>query len=83
MATKKAKRGRTAKPGTVTDLRRRLWQAVEAATDIVTDPEADAALRLRAVHGLTQASGSYLKLVEADEFEARLAALEARQKSQF
>ena len=67
--------------GSVADVRRRLWQAVEAAAEIVSDPASDAGLRLRAVHGLTQASGSYLKLVEADEFEARLAALEAQQKN--
>lgn len=62
--------------GGIGDVRSRLWDALEAACGVIDDPEADAALRLRAVHAVTQATASYAKILEATEFEARLQALE-------
>ena len=66
------------RPGDISDVRHRLWEAVEAAASIVADPQADHATRLRGVHGVTQAAQAYLKVLEAVDFEARLAALEAQ-----
>ena len=53
-----------------------VWRAIETASGIVEDPAGDAATRLRAVHAITQSVGSYTRLLEATEFEARLRALE-------
>lgn len=69
---------RRAKPGDVKDVQARVWEAVEAACAVLHDPETDNALRLRAVHAVTQAAGSYTKIIEAAEFEARLEELERK-----
>ena len=65
-------------PGDVHEVRRRLWNAIVAASAIADDPNADESLRLRGVHGVTQASQAYMRVLEAADFEARLAALEAQ-----
>ena len=75
----RAAKHKTRLPGDVADVRRVVWDAVVAASDVVADPDVDALVRLRAVHAVTQAAGAYLKVVEASEFEARLTALEAQQ----
>ncbi len=62
--------------GSVADVRKRLWEAVEAAATL-TGSE-DPGVRLRAVHAVTQAAGAYSKIVEACEFESRIAALESQ-----
>lgn len=62
--------------GGIDDLRDKVWEALEAASDIVSDITMEAALRLRAVHAVTQAATSYTKVLDATEFEARLQALE-------
>lgn len=67
---------RLQRAGSVEDVRLRLWEAIEAASDLVADGEKEDALRLRAVHAITQASTAYAKLTEAVEFEARLKTLE-------
>lgn len=72
---RQAKRAtRAAKAGDIADVRLKLWQAVEAAADALADD--DLAVRLRAVHATTQAAMAYTKVLEAAEFEARLAAVE-------
>src|SRR5690606_25397213 len=55
--------GPALRPGDVHDVRRRLWDAVVAASAIADDPEADPALRLRGVHGVTQAAQAYMKVL--------------------
>lgn len=75
---RQAKKAKHRCAGNVGDVKVRLWQAVEAACDVLADPETDPALRLRAVHAVTQATASYTRVLEAAEFEARLRALEGR-----
>ena len=62
--------------GNAVQLRQRLWQAVEIASEVLNDTSLSPELRLRGVHAVTQASGSYCKILEAVEFEARLKAVE-------
>ena len=62
--------------GDVKDVQRKLWEGVEAASRILTDAAADPSVQLKAIHALTQASGAYVKVLEASEFEARLKAVE-------
>jgi hypothetical protein len=66
----------TRKAGSVTDVQEKLWDGVEAASRILADLDLDPQVRLRAIHALTQASGAYVKVLEASEFEARLKAVE-------
>lgn len=79
---RRAKRARRAsaarRTGDVRDVQKKLWEGVEAASRILQDDGADPALKLRAIHALTQASGSYVKVLEATEFQARLNAIEER-----
>ena len=75
-AKAKKRRARAQTAGTVADLQLKLWRAMSAADDVLDDRAADAALKLRALHALTQASSAYLKVLEVGELEARMAALE-------
>ena len=69
------------KAGSPADLQSLLWKAITAASEIVADSSSDVATRLRGIHAISQAAGSYTKLVELVEFEARLRAIEeAREK---
>ncbi|MEO1571656.1 MAG: hypothetical protein AAFU51_10340 [Bacteroidota bacterium] len=77
----RARRGKAAKrrqraedSGTLDDLRTVLWSAIERVEKL-TESE-DAAQVLKATHALVQASGTYVKVVEAAELEARLDAVE-------
>lgn len=67
---------RTRKVGSVADARRVLWRAVRAVEGLLTVPDVTPSLVLRASHALAQSAGVYLRLVEVDELEARVAALE-------
>lgn len=71
---KKSKRVRAA--GDLSELRAVLWSGIETAAGSLDSQ--DDAVRLRAVHAITQATGAYTKLVEASEFETRLAAVERK-----
>ena len=71
------KRRRIRKVGSLEDARRKLWQAVTCAEDVLLDDESDNVTALKAVHAITQATTAYAKLVEVGELEARLAELEA------
>ena len=75
---RRAKRSKRLRAGDVSDVKERVWEAVEAACAVLHDPEADCGLRLRAVHAITQAAASYTKILESAEFEARLNALERK-----
>ena len=70
---KKAKR--RGKPGTLADAQAVLWRALQKAGELL-DTE-DPHLSLKAVHAVSQCAGSYAKVLEVGELEARLQALEA------
>ena len=75
------KRRRAEKAGNPADLQIIVWRAITAASEIVADPSTDTATRLRAIHAVSQSAGSYTKLIELVEFEARLRSIEdAREK---
>jgi hypothetical protein len=63
-------------PGDIAALRGRLWDAIEAVTDLLEDENADNDDIRKSAHCLAQLSGPYLKAVEVGEIEARLRALE-------
>ena len=65
-------------PGTLGDVRTKLWACIERVEKLMTDGEPEAALVLKSAHALVQACGAYVKTVEAAELEARLNELEAR-----
>ena len=77
MADSKRRRARrkVRENGTVTDVQRALWQGIRDA-DLILRQSHDDAVRLRAVHAITTAAGVYVKVIEAADFEDRLAALE-------
>jgi hypothetical protein len=52
-----------------------LWKALLEAESVLQAAE-EPALRLRAVHALSQCAGQYAKLLEIGELEARIQALE-------
>ncbi len=70
------KRRRARKIGDLTDLRRTLWQAIYQAEQMLLDADSDPATILKCVHAISQAAGSYAKVVEVGELEARLSELE-------
>ena len=72
-----AKRSRRSR-GSLDAARLRLSSALDHAEAVMKDAAeaGDGALVLKAVHSITQATGSFAKLVEVGELEARLAELE-------
>jgi hypothetical protein len=64
--------------GDLRQLKVELWAAICEAGDLLADPETDPELKLKAISALATATGVYLKLSEASEFEARLTTLEQR-----
>ena len=66
--------------GTLEALRLKVWRCLNRVEEILVDETADPLVTLKAVHAFTQATGCYIKLTEAGEFEARLEALEAAVK---
>ncbi len=70
------KRRRIRKIGDLTDARRKLWQAITTAEDVLLDDQTTAEMQLRAVHAITQACSAFAKLTEMSELEARLSELE-------
>lgn len=75
-ARRAKKRRRIRKVGDLDAARKKLWQAITTAEDVLLGNESDDVLTLKAVHAITQACTAYAKLVEASELEARLAELE-------
>lgn len=77
-AAKRAKRTRAL--GDLDAMRRKLWQAVTTAEEamLAAADAGDTAATLRGVHALAQASGAFVRIVEAGEIEPRLAELEKR-----
>lgn len=74
----KARQAKKAKQraGTIQDVQEKVWTAILTAEQVLTKEGADDTLRLRAVHAITQAAASYVKITETGELEARLAELE-------
>ncbi len=70
------KRRRIRKIGSLTDARRKLWQAITSAEEVLLDDQSDALTVLKATHAITSASTAYARLVEIGELEARLEAVE-------
>ncbi len=65
----------------MTDLRARLWSAVETATEVLEDADNPPELRLWACHCITQASMACQKLIASTEWESRLRAIELELES--
>ncbi|MCH8961710.1 MAG: radical SAM protein, partial [Bacteroidetes bacterium] len=70
------KRRRIRKIGDLKDARRKLWQAITSAEEVLLDDQSDAVMVLKATHAITSASTAYARLVEAGELEARVSELE-------
>ena len=70
------KRRRIRKVGDLAAMRRKLWQAITTAEDILLDPESDTLTQLKSINAITSASTAYAKLIEVGELEERLTALE-------
>ena len=66
------------KPGDLPQLQLILWHALKRAQGILEAATEDDDAALRAIHAISQVAGQYAKLLEIGEFEARLAALEAK-----
>jgi hypothetical protein len=62
--------------GDLSALKRRLWEAILTAGDLLDHD--DPATRLRAVHALGQSAGVYRAILADSDLEQRLQALEQR-----
>jgi hypothetical protein len=71
-------RKRRRKPGDLAALTRVLWRALLEAEEILLAEDSEPEMRLRAANTLSQASLSYLRLIETGEYEARLRAIEEK-----
>ena len=74
----KKKRRRVRKIGTLTDARRKLWQAITSAEEVLLDDQSDNLTVLKAVNSITSASTAYAKLIEVGEMQAQLDELQER-----
>ncbi|MBU3721134.1 MAG: hypothetical protein FGM22_10325 [Burkholderiaceae bacterium] len=61
-------------------IRTALDEAVATAMECLRDP--DSSMRLRAAHAISQLAGSYVKIYEAVELEARIVAIESTSAEQ-
>ena len=73
---RQAKRRRRRKPGTVADLKKHLWAAIDKLSESLEGDAVEVSDLTRLTHALSQAATSYLKVVEVGDLEARLTALE-------
>jgi hypothetical protein len=71
-------RKRRPKPGDLAALRRRLWYALTEIETLIEDN--DSMVKLKAAHALATMAGAYLKATELSDLEARLQALESKQR---
>lgn len=69
------------KPDDLDETKMRMYRAVRASEQVMYDPASTRAQVLRAVHATTQAVNTYLKVLQADELEERIEALEEAIKS--
>lgn len=65
---KRKRRG--TRPGSIRQVRLRLWWAIQEASELLDDDDKDT--RMRAISALSTASGVYAKLTESQDFEKRL-----------
>jgi hypothetical protein len=63
--------------GNIQALKVEVWSAIRAASAVITDPEADVELRLKAASAIATCSGVYLRILEGSETEDRVAQMEA------
>lgn len=75
---KPTKRG--TRPGSIRQVRLRLWWAIQEASNLLDDDDKDT--RMRAISALSTASGVYAKLTEASDLENRIKELEKAQAGQ-
>lgn len=69
---------RRLRPGGEKALQKKLWEFIRAAEErVILDPDADPELVLKALHGMAQIAGQYLKTLEQLDVRARVEALEA------
>ena len=73
---RKARR-KKAKKGTLEDVGRKVYAALERCEMLLEDM--DPAIQLKAAHGVFQGASAYAKLLEVGELDARLQAFEAAQ----
>lgn len=74
--SERKRRPRRGKPGDLSALKRELWHAIMAATELLD--HADAQTRLRAIHATSQAAAAYRAVYADSDLEARITALERR-----
>ena len=67
---------RIRKIGEIEDARRELWRAIVSVKNILMDPLSDTSTTLKSAHAMQQCVSSYVRLIEASDFEKRLQALE-------
>ena len=75
-----APRKRYRKPGSVTQMRGMLWEALLQASSIVEDPDASEERKLKSMHALAQLSGCYLRAVEVADLARQVADLQDAMK---
>jgi hypothetical protein len=68
---------RIRKPRNLAALQLKVWRALCEAEGVLEGAE-DSELKLKAIHGISQCAGQYVRLWEAGELEARVLALEQR-----
>ena len=75
---------RRLRPGNMTDLMRSVWRALIEAEGVLVAASGrkDEEMILRSVHAVIQAGAAYAKLLEAHDWEGRLAAIEAQLQGQ-
>jgi hypothetical protein len=71
------RRKRRLKAGDLADLRRVLWRTIVEVESLLDTRPPSNDLVLKSAHALAQLAGSYTRLVETADIEARLAKLEA------
>lgn len=70
---------RSGRAGNEKALQKKLWDFITLAENrVMLDPDADPDLVLKALHGMAQIAGQYLKTIEQVDLRARVEALEAR-----
>ena len=74
--SQKKKLKRVRKAGDLEKLKKKVWQTISSAEEILLDPDSDSATRLRAIHALVQASTAYTRLIDFTEHADRIAAYE-------
>ena len=62
--------------GSLKDLQRTLWYAIARLDHVLHDEQLPDVELLRAVHGLAQIAATYQRLLQASDFEERLARVE-------